>query len=209
MNTNERPDFYNEVENDEIPAVISPTADEDMTFDMDDSVHLIGGEAFGGDAIDDFTPEAFVMDVDSDETFDFVIADENSQGIIDVEAIDVLDDIDADALVMDVDSDGTFDFAIVDENNDGFIDADEVLDTLDGIPDELRGNIIGLDKIDPEGDYESAALVDEEQYVDDWHSDDGVDGVDDPSTFDTTEGLYLDNGDVDDVGMMPDDFGDF
>ncbi len=203
MNTNERPDFYNEVDNDEINAIIDPVTNDDMTDSTE--VHLIGGEALGDDAAD-FAPDALVMDIDSDSVFDFNVADIDNDGLVnDVEIlepdIDTLDDLDyGDAIVMDVESDGDFDFAIADVNNDGFIDSSDVIDTLDNTS---SGGYIGYEtsvvvEEDPTPDVlPEEPIIDEELPIDEGEH---------PEVVEETDHLYDhdDNG----IDIMSGDLGD-
>ena len=195
MNTNEKQDFYNEVETDEINAVIEPIADDDMNIGMEDGVHLIGAEVFGDDVMDDIAPDAFVMDVDSDGMFDFDIADYGNDGLIDdVEILDIdsLDNIgDDDAVVMDVDSDGDFDFAIADVNNDGFIDTGDILDTLD---DASSSGYIGFEEATALEDDPTLAAIEAEPESEefDWN----IEENNGPEIIETTEDLYPDDSEI-------------
>lgn len=211
MGTNESLDFINEVENNQINTVIEPLADDDIAMDMEDHVHLIGG---GMELGDEVTPEAYVMDVDSDDTFDFYIAEENYDGIVDLDnAVDAFDDIDVDAdgfdidsYVMDIDSEEAFDFDVANENADGVIDSDDFVDvsemySLNDLPENIRGNIIGLDKITEEPDMGGEDPGDE-PIGEEWHSEDGGNNID----LESHEDLYPDSSDVD---IMNDSFDDF
>lgn len=182
MNINDKQDFYNE----EMNFVIEPVADDGITVGMDDGVHLIGGEAFGNDAMGDF-----VMNVDSNGVFDFDVADYGDDALVDdVEILDMnpLDDTGYDdAIVMDVDSNGDFDFAVADVNNDGFIDADDVLDTLD---DAASEGYIG---------YDTAVVVEEEsagEIIEESLIEDEEPPVEEEA-IDATEDLYPDDNDID------------
>ena len=195
MNTNDKQDFYNEVENEDTELVIEPVADDDIAIGMEDSVHLIGGEAFGDDAMGAFDTDAFVMDIDSDGVFGFDVADFGNDGLVDdVEVLDIdsLDNLDNDdAFVMDVDSEGDFDFAVADVNNDGFIDADDVLVTLD---DVSSGGFIGYDAVTvPEEDitdwdHPEEPIVDEDLEVEESEG---------SEIIENTEDLYLEDNDLD------------
>ncbi len=189
MNINDKQDFYNEVETDDINAIIEPVADDDMPSGMDVDVHIIGGEVAGDDAMTDIAPDAYVMDVDSEGVFDFGIANEGSDGLIDdVEILD-LDPLDGfasdDAIVVDVDSDGDFDYAVAEVNDDGIIDADEVLDSLDESSSESQEEIIDLEEI-----TEDAAPVDEP-------------ALEEEQALDSSEEFYLD--DDNNLDVMTDD----
>lgn len=189
MNINDKQDFYNEVETDDINAIIEPVADDDMPSGMDVDVHVIGGEVSGDDAMTDIAPDAYVMDVDSEGVFDFGIANEGSNGLIDdVEILDI-DPLDGfasdDAIVVDVDSDGDFDFAVAEVNDDGIIDADEVLDSLDEDSSEAHEEIIDLEEI-----TEDTAPVDEP-------------ALDEEQALDSSEEFYLD--DDNNLDVMTDD----
>lgn len=195
MNTNDNQDFYNEVEKEDIDIVIEPVADDDIPVGMGDSVHLIGGEAFGDDAIGDFAADAFVMDVDSDGVFDFDVADNGNDGLIDdVEVLDMdsLDDTGYDdAVVMDVDIDGDFDFAVADVNNDGFINTDDVLVTLD---EASGGGYIGHDASTvPDEDLSDLEHPEDPVVDEDWE----VEESDGSEIIETTEDLYPDDNDID------------
>lgn len=189
MNINDKQDFYNEVETDDINAIIEPVADDDMPSGMDVDVHVIGGEVAGDDAMTDIAPDAYVMDVDSEGVFDFGIANEGSNGLIDdVEILD-LDPLDGfasdDAIVVDVDSDGDFDYAVAEVNDDGIIDADEVLDSLDEDSSESHEEIIDLEEI-----TEDTAPVDEP-------------ALEEEQALDSSEEFYLD--DDNNLDVMTDD----
>ncbi len=189
MNINDKQDFYNEVETDDINAIIEPVADDDMPSGMDVDVHVIGGEVAGEDAMTGIAPDAYVMDVDSEGVFDFGIANEGSDGLIDdVEILD-LDPLDGfasdDAIVVDVDSDGDFDYAVAEVNDDGIIDADEVLDSLDESSSESQEEIIDLEEI-----TEDAAPVDEP-------------ALEEEQALDSSEEFYLD--DDNNLDVMTDD----
>lgn len=176
MNINDKQDFYNEVETDDINAIIEPVADDDMSSGMDVDVHVIGGEVAGEDAMTGIAPDAYVMDVDSEGVFDFGIANEGSDGLIDdVEILDI-DPLDGfasdDAIVVDVDSDGDFDFAVAEVNDDGIIDADEVLDSLDEDSSEAHEEIIDLKDITEDTAPVDEPALDEEQASEEFYLDD-------------------------------------
>ncbi len=199
MDTNEHLNFVKEVEKDEINSIIEPIADDDVDIDNIDIVHVIGGEALRDDALNGLTPDAYVMDVDSNDTFDFIIAEENYDGIVDIDnAVDAFEEIDADhseiePFVMDIDSDETFDFDIASENADGVIDGDGIYDnvsdmySLGNLPENIRDNIIGLDSITED----SAATVE--------------DPLGDDTVIESHEDLYSDSSDLD---IMTDDIDD-
>ena len=138
--------------------------DEDG-LSLADEVHVIGGQALGDDAIDGMLPGDYVMDVDSDSTFDFYIAEESHDGIVDLDnAIDAYDDmdlngeaIDAEPFVADVDIDEAFDFDIAGATPDGVVSSDEFYDmndhySLNDLPEDIKGNIIGYE---PENEPEN------------------------------------------------------
>ena len=189
MNINDKQDFYNEVETDDINAIIEPVADDDMSSGMDVDVHVIGGEVAGDDAMTGIAPDAYVMDVDSEGVFDFGIVSEGSDGLIDdVEILDI-DPLDGfasdDAIVVDVDSDGDFNFAVAEVNDDGIVDADEVLDSLDESSSEAHEEIIDLEEI-----TEDTAPVDEP-------------ALEEEQALDSSEEFYLD--DDNNLDVMTDD----
>ncbi|MBO4723467.1 MAG: hypothetical protein J5629_11155 [Muribaculaceae bacterium] len=154
MNTNDKQDFINEVENDEINAVIEPEIDDEESIDIDDNVHLIGGEAFGDDA--DYAPETFVMDVDSDGVFDFAIADVNDDGFIDAHEVlvtldDFPDDIRGNIIgLKEITPEDTIEDAAIEPDVDHPHDEGDDVSSLENPDDMCDDNVID-DSIMPDG----------------------------------------------------------
>jgi len=93
---------------------------------IDDGVHVVGGnEILADDALD--VSDDFVMDIDSDQVFDYDLADFNEDGIINVDEMYNIqesdDEIDDSELSLDtdfVDEDNVYVVGLEDYSEDSF-----------------------------------------------------------------------------------------